>query len=72
MFFILEKVLALYIIFDKEVERLPWAGELHIALSHFFSQYRIFAKCIMLLMGVKESNMIKKKVTRPKKVALRY
>lgn len=74
MFFILEKVLTLYIIFfDKEVERLPWAGELHKALSHFFSQYRIFCEVHYVINGRKgESNMIKKKVTRPKKVALRY
>ncbi|MHC0735320.1 DUF6896 domain-containing protein [Klebsiella pneumoniae] len=59
--------------FDKEVERLPWAGELHIALSHFFSQYRIFCEVHYVINGRKgESNMIKKKVTRPKKVALRY
>ncbi|GKO66481.1 MULTISPECIES: DUF6896 domain-containing protein [Klebsiella] len=59
--------------FDKEVERLPWAGELHIALSHFFSQYRIFCEVHYVINERKgESNMIKKKVTRPKKVALRY
>lgn len=55
MFFILEKALALYIIFfDKEVERLPWARELHVALSDFFRSIEFFAKYIMLLMGVKE------------------
>ncbi|PJX61802.1 hypothetical protein CWM56_27580, partial [Klebsiella sp. E-Nf3] len=59
--------------FDKEVERLPWAGELHKALSNFFSQYRIFCEVHYVINGRKgESNMIKKKVTRPKKVALRY
>ncbi|HHZ4395062.1 TPA: DUF6896 domain-containing protein, partial [Escherichia coli] len=30
--------------FDKEVERLPWARELHIALSDFFRSIEFFAK----------------------------
>ncbi|WP_404698683.1 hypothetical protein [Raoultella planticola] len=44
--------------FDKEVKRLPWAHELHIALSDFFSQYRIFCEVHYVINGRKgESNM---------------
>lgn len=54
--------------FDKEVERLPWARELHMALSDFFSQYRIYCEVHYLISGRKgESDLVKKKVLRPKK-----
>ncbi|MNG70255.1 hypothetical protein D3C73_125650 [compost metagenome] len=59
--------------FDKEVERLPWARELHVALSGFFSQYRVFCEVHYVINGRKgESDMVKKKVKRRKKIALKY
>ncbi|MBU4682934.1 hypothetical protein KC222_13055 [Cedecea davisae] len=48
--------------FCTEVERLPWACELHIALSDFFSQYRVFCEVHYVINGRKgESDLIKKR-----------
>ncbi|OWF75897.1 hypothetical protein B4903_18725 [Yersinia frederiksenii] len=58
--------------FDKEVERLPWARELHLALSGFFSQYRVFCEVHYVINGRKGESDLIKKVTRSKKIALKY
>lgn len=57
--------------FDQEVERLTWANELHIALSGFFSQYRVFCEVHYVINGRRgESDLIKKKVMHRKKIPL--
>ncbi|CNL07916.1 Uncharacterised protein [Yersinia mollaretii] len=53
--------------FDKQVERLPWARELHMALSEFFSQYRVYCEVHYVMNGRKgESGLMGKKRTRRK------
>ena len=49
-------------------ERLPWARELHMALSDFFTQYRIYCEVHYVINGRKgESNLINKKGARRKR-----
>lgn len=46
--------------FDKELERLSWARELHTALAKFFSEYRISCEVHYLINGRKgECDLIK-------------
>ncbi|MCL6358776.1 hypothetical protein EXT49_01765 [Pectobacterium polaris] len=73
VFHLRENTEFLHHFFDKEVERLPWARELHMTLSDFFSQYRVFCEVHYVINGRKgESDLIKKKVTRSKKITLKY
>ena len=52
--------------FNKKVERLAWARELHVALSDFFSQYRVLCEVHYIINRRKgESGLIKRKVLRP-------
>jgi hypothetical protein len=48
--------------FDEEVERIPWARELHLKFSEFFSQYRVFCEVHYIINGRKgESTLMKNK-----------
>ncbi len=48
--------------FDKKIERLPWARELHMALANFFSQYRILCEVHYVMNERKgESDFLRKK-----------
>ncbi len=50
--------------FDKKLERLPWARELHMALAELFSQYRVLCEVYYVMNGRKgESDLIRKKRT---------
>ncbi|UXD25288.1 hypothetical protein FORC065_2484 [Yersinia enterocolitica] len=53
--------------FDKQVERLPWARDLHMVLSEFFSQYRVYCEVHYVMNGRKgECGLMGKKRTRRK------
>jgi len=58
--------------FDKKVARLPWARELHLALSGFFSKYRAFCEVHYVINGRKGESDLINKVTRSKKIASKY
>lgn len=69
MFSISGKIRNMYMIFfDVNFERLPWARELHMALSDFFTQYRIHCEVHYVINGRKgESDLINKKGARRKR-----
>ncbi|WET42522.1 DUF6896 domain-containing protein [Citrobacter enshiensis] len=54
--------------FDKKLECLPWAHELHITFAEFFSQYRVSCEVHYLMNGRNgESDLIRKKRTLHKR-----
>ncbi|WP_370553165.1 hypothetical protein [Edwardsiella tarda] len=58
--------------FNKEVDRLSWAFELHMALSDFFSQYRVFCEVHYIINGRRgECGFINEKASLSKKTALK-
>lgn len=69
VFHLRENAEFIHLFFDKEVERLSWAFELHRSLSDFFSQYRVFCEVHYVLNGRKgESDLIKGKILLSKKI----
>lgn len=68
VFHLRQDVEFLHHFFERDVGRLVWAQELHKALSHFFSKYRISCEVHYVLNGRKgESDMVRMKTLRRKK-----
>lgn len=68
VFHLRENTEYVYDFFDVNFERLPWARELHMALSDFFIQYRIHCEVHYVINGRKgESDFINKKGARRKR-----
>lgn len=67
VFHLRENASFVYDFFDVNFERISWARELHMALSYFFTQYRVHCEVHYVINGRKgESDLIKKKAVRHK------
>lgn len=51
--------------FDNEADRLPWAGELHVAIAGFLSEYRVLCEVHYLMHDRRSESQLGR--TRPKR-----